>query len=393
MKNISIINVYLPQPQCKNAKYEETLNNLEALVKSCHMNGTVIVIGDVNAQLGEEGGQRGWGPTSVNGKTLLEFAQRNMMQIYDLLESTTGPRYTCYSHWGSVSYIDHCLVSGELSTYIKKCMIMEEDLRNTSDHLPLRMEISCLGNLNIITEQTTLSKVAWEKLTSDEMTNLYAIPLQLLLNEFIPQTEDEHIGTSDKTHDEIDNIITQLSNAMFKCADRLPKKQFKKHLRPYWNKELQAVSKEQKQLRYAWIMAGRPRAQNSEIYKKYKEAKRHFRKSFRLAEYTYQVEQQRNMVNNEEIDQKVFWAHVNKQRKSNKQGLPINPLKDDKGNLITEPDDLVEEWRDYFKELATPKMEPHFDKEFHVNIEQELHDMSISSEDAPNLFLDNPITL
>ena len=106
--------------------------------------GHLCVIGDFNAQLGKDAGQRAesteW---TKNGKLLYNMMQRCSLISVDLTSRGVGPKYT-FQRLGATgqSYIDHCLISMELMPYVLSCGVMEEDPSNFSDHLPVFIEIS-----------------------------------------------------------------------------------------------------------------------------------------------------------------------------------------------------------------------------------------------------------
>ena len=95
---LHVICVYLPQAVCSIASYKSELEALSKGVQECaSAGGHIIVIGDVNAHVGREGGLGGWGKTSKNGNMLCRFATMCNLDIVDLKCNTVGPKYSYIS--------------------------------------------------------------------------------------------------------------------------------------------------------------------------------------------------------------------------------------------------------------------------------------------------------
>ena len=65
---VFVICVYLPQRQCTIASFTETVDHLDGIIKSCQLEGAVLVMGDTNFHLGTEKGPRCWGNTTINAQ-------------------------------------------------------------------------------------------------------------------------------------------------------------------------------------------------------------------------------------------------------------------------------------------------------------------------------------
>ena len=152
-----IISVYLPPANSNIADFGVILDQLKEIVLSLREMGHLCVIGDFNAQLGKDAGQRAasteW---TKNGKLLYNMMQRCSLISADLTSTAVGPKYT-FQRLGATgqSYIDHCLISMELMPYVLSCGVMEEDPSNFSDHLPVFIKIS----KNICPPQTGKNKL------------------------------------------------------------------------------------------------------------------------------------------------------------------------------------------------------------------------------------------
>ena len=66
-------------------------------------------------------------------------------------------------------------------------------------------------------------------------------------------------------------------------SDTIPQVKPRRHLKPFWNKDLTHVSRMERTIRDEWLQAGKPRDVTCDITRKYKDAKR----AFRVASFLY----------------------------------------------------------------------------------------------------------
>ena len=164
----------------------------------------------------------------------------------------------------------------------------------------------------------------------------------------------------------------------------LPKSQFNEKLKPYWNSQLSQLSKRTKEAMWEWRSHGRPRGDHPSNVK-YKEAKREYRREKRLAEIEYQRACVKEIEENNELDQRAFWFLVNKSRGQKKSG--VCPIKNDDGILLTNEDDIREEWRQYFESLFTPKLTAKYDNTFEEHVHNRLTEFNTESYRRPDVVL------
>jgi hypothetical protein len=177
--------------------------------------GNVVLIGDVNAQFGREAGPRGWGKTSKNGKALIRLIRENHMVIADLESDTEGPKYSFVSNWGTISYLDHCMLSNDLIGRVAKVQVHEEQIENPSDHLPLTITVKSEAGYSEATTSSVSAKVAWDKCNSDEIRNNYTLPLnEVIQSDSVLQNIERLPLIAKSNNKHIDAAITALTKNM-----------------------------------------------------------------------------------------------------------------------------------------------------------------------------------
>jgi hypothetical protein len=159
-------------------------------------------------------------------------------------------------------------------------------------------------------------------------------------------------------------------------------------LKPYWNEGLTASRKHKKATRREWIKAGKPRG-NSDTFKRLKEAKHSFKVCQREAEKQYELNNMQEICKTQQIDQKYFWYLVNRYKR---KGNTTHPIKLENGNIISDSDDIRDQWKVYLEKLYTPQSREEYDEEFKVHVEHSLLDMACESYNNDDKCMNNPIS-
>ena len=180
-----ILCVYLPSSSHDIEKFNECLDYLWALFDSLSTKSFVIVIGDLNGDFGNASGDRGfYEPNNNRGLKLLDFANYFNLCPTNLLQICRGPLETFVSRCGRFkSTIDYILLPNCLSDSIVSCKTFEHVIDNTSDHLPITLEInySLYKNTALFSENLSetsfKNKIRWSNFSFEEITESYAVPI------------------------------------------------------------------------------------------------------------------------------------------------------------------------------------------------------------------------
>ena len=156
-----------------------------------------------------------------------------------------------------------------------------------------------------------------------------------------------------------------------KASGTLPRTQFKKHSKPYWNNELSILAVNNKKAWREWVIGGRPRGTHP-LFTKYKECKGIFRCAQKKAILAYEQENMDKETKTQEINVRYFWYLVNRTKKKK---VYDSPIKLSTGETITKADDIREAWGDYFKELYSLSEHSDFDNDNKKRVQDRLIDM------------------
>ena len=380
-----VIGVYLPYQGCKLASFVEELTILEELIINLNSTGTVMILGDINAHIGFRT-TRSWGISSYTGKIFDSCMNRNDMIIADLLPSTTGPNYT-FNRNDRYSYVDHCVISKRSIGLVLKTEIVDSAL-DVSDHLAVRI---CI-NVKLpkpARPLNTFHRVAWTKLSPENINNLYSLPLEFAIQNLLvsfdldPRMIRENTYVPGQNNDiDLNRFVQCLTEQMRNAASKLPTIQFNKSAKPFWNSDIKLLKQSAIKAHKSWVQAGRPREPDNLLFKNYKATKKLFQKSYDLAEIEYEVKEMDDFANNGELDQRYFWHFFNKVKRGFRG---ISPIKDETGNLITDVNEIRNEWNRYYAHLFSDDYEYKGDPQFYESICDELEFIRSIEANSPYL--------
>jgi len=374
-KSLFVICVYMPHQACKISTFENVINALGDLLARVQHQGEVVIIGDTNCHFGREIGNRGWGKTTKNAKTMIGMIEACNLILYDLDDAhCKGPTYTFNVDGVGSSYIDHCIISPMLTSSIVDCRVLEEHHLNMSDHLPIVITMNvCALEKNEVCNRDR-ENISWHKLSHDYITEKYTKPLSEKLEEVMNDINEKHL--------KIGNVAAILETAchdlvshMHNAAVALPRTEFKSNSKPYWNEELTELAIQNKRKWREWVVGGRPRDRDP-LFLEYKECKTKFRKAQKKAVLIYEQTNLDEITKSEEMNSRYFWYLVNKTKG---KGSNKCPIKLSTGEVITDEGDIREVWGQYFKNLYSTSEDENFDATQREHVRNELSCMSIES--------------
>ena len=344
-----IVGVYMPHASCIIADYKQVLSELDGVLIDMMSKGEVILIGDVNCHFSREIGPRGWGRTSPNGKLFINQLQQYNMVASDMGSNCTGPTYTFSSTRGS-SYIDHCFTSRHISDRLN-CEILEDTVNNVSDHLPIRAVLDISSSI-VIEPTLNPRQVSWRKASAEQINECYTSPLEEKFNSIITAYAISTFHTNPTDYkingDKVDEILNEVHLTLMSQSDKLPQRVYNKKLKPYWTNGLTLLNKDNKKAKQEWVNAGRPDNPLHPAKVKYKAAKNNFRREQRRIRLEYDTKCLEELSATQEVDQKYFWFLVNKTRKKQQR---VRPIQSDKGKILTDVNEIREDWNEYYKRL------------------------------------------
>ena len=382
-KSLFVIGVYLPHQTCTISSFQDEIRALSDLIARVQHQGEIVIIGDTNCHFGTEYGNRGWGKTTKNAKSLMNLVEACDLKLYDLDDAfCSGPNYSFHVERVGTSYIDHCIVSQMLMCNITECKVIDEDHLNMSDHLPIVLKVNTCrlqkGDVYI------KENIAWHKISSDQIKELYTKPLAERLDQLLYDIEDNCMQSNNMS-EIVEKGYNDLVSAIHETANVLPHTVFKSHCKPYWNENLTELSALNKRAWRNWVVSGRPRGDNL-LFLKYKECKGNFKHAQKKAIVEYEQDNLDQVTKCQEMNVRYFWYLVNKTKNKN---ISKCPIKLSSGETITSDADIRDSWGQYFAGLYSVSEDKHFDEGHRKDVRESLLAMTINSYSAEeNLLVD-----
>ena len=166
---IHVLSVYLPSKGNKYSDFGCYLDMLNEIYCLLEHSGPVIICGDFNADTRPKGPK---GKISDHGQLFKKLLDSHGLISLTDHEKCTGPQYTFHAENIGTSLIDHIVVKESYLQSIKSIKIIEDDLANTSYHLPIYVEIQCDWT-RLQTKDLGSPVLAWNKLSNEQIKELY----------------------------------------------------------------------------------------------------------------------------------------------------------------------------------------------------------------------------
>ena len=339
-KNIKVITAYGPNEDASKEEKEDFLNQLQLAVENVKPNQEVMILGDLNARVGNKGdanfnviGKEGEIAETENGEKLIEFCIRNKLKI-----ANTFFKHKDIHKWtrvaetrGERSIIDYIIVTNSLfySTHDVRVMRGAE------------IYFLVVAKMNILPKQkdkkskmSKRSKLMVEKL-KDTLTQLaYQNSIKAKLEQQTATESLEHLWLKYK------NALNESANEV--CGRKIIGGNKKRTA--WWSEEVKRKVKEKKD---AWkkYLASK-NLEDYEIYKvKRKAAKEEVRKSKQNEWEKFGEKLEKDFNDN----QKLFWGAMKRCRKGNSSSA--RHVKNSNGEMVKDEDEILDTWKEYFQNL------------------------------------------
>ena len=165
-------------------------------------------------------------------------------------------KYAEFGPRGWKSYIDHCFISGDHCHLATSCNVLHDDIHNVSDHLALSVKLKVI--LPIAIALAVRVQVAWHKVTSCEIEELYTKPLDGKCGSLIEQygIDPIVIMTGETAYENhlsinVETFLGKFVDQIRAVSGNLKHSKFSKHLKP-------------------WVKARRPRNNGDPMLIRYK---------------------------------------------------------------------------------------------------------------------------
>ena len=355
--------VYMPA-MCADEDLGASLDVLSEIVEGRDPGAELIVLGDFNGDIGGVRGYNTFRAPSPRGVLVSDFMERNDLVALNSLPLATGPIDT---HEGPLSSatLDYIMATSSLQGAVRECKVNDWHALNLSDHTSVGATIH-MGDIPISTVVDSKTRnICWNKLGPTDRKRLYEDVLEPSLRGILCG-----VRVMDVTPDNIDKSFEDLTRCVLEGSAKLPRSKYRKHLKPYWNSDLDKLKKDKVVAYREWVAGGRPREREDDLYCKYKLTKKLFSKKLRQLSKSYENEEIIKAVRLAECDRNSFWRLVKRAR--GKRGVDSLAIRNKDKKVVHEVEEVLHVWEEHFADLGTPKEDPRFDEAHFLRVEEQV---------------------
>lgn len=330
--DINIIQVYAPTTDHTEEELDEFYEMVEQAMRHCKPHEINLVMGDLNAKIGEgrEGevvGPFGLGRRNERGERLVEWCEEKGQVIANSLFRHHPRRlWTWKSPRGQYkNQIDYVTINKRFRNAVTQCKTYPgADCGRGCDHTPVIAEI----RVKLKSVRTTQRKEVreWSLLKREDIKTSFEIEVRNRYNELQDEGEEYEVEGKWKN---LQQVLLGAVEELVPCERRRAKQR-------WMTEEILNLMDERRSLK------GNPdryRELDIEVKRRCKERKEEW-----LKERCDEVEQLER-VNSKQMYEKV------REISGNKRPTKSSTIKDEQGNVLMELEEVLGRWKQYIKEL------------------------------------------
>ena len=284
----------------------------------------------------------------------------NLLSV-NTLPLCTGASTTFVSYSGEyTSLIDHILIRMEKVDLVLTCKVPDDDALNVSSHRPILMHFEIPHVEQTGFNMSPTNPVKWRGVKLEDIDQYRKRLDDLCLS----RTRNRY---NTYMENDIDALYCEIISMIKLSSERLPhRKEYNKHLKPYWDQTLKDLHKTMREKRKSWVSAGRPRDNSYIPYREYKDAKRVFRQYHRVCSENYIKSLNEEIDKAAGLDSRYFWNLVNKRRTKSSGNIGAEVRFN--GRVYRDSQQICDQWKQYFHQLHSSTESDNFDNVHYDNV-------------------------
>jgi len=346
---LALVQVYAPNTVPEYKPFlEEALVTLNGVAR----NESIVLMGDFNAHVGKDaeiwrGVIGGQGDVSFNeqGRLLLDFCASSGLSVMNTyFQHRPDHRYT-WSRPGAAatqrSIIDFFVVAENLRRSVMDVRVKRGAELSTDHYLvicKLRLARWCLPQRKV--QRQSATRICWEALAEDETRRKFADDIAARYSQTRP-------GLGDVEAEWLVFKLAILEAAEKSCGVKRVGSTSTRPRTAWWTDQVRTAVWEKKSSFRKWLARG-----DDDSRQLYVSKRDLAKKAVAEAKTKSWEEFGSHLEANHTSARKSFWQTIRRLRKG--CSPPVTAIRDAHGHLLTESQDILRRWKEYFSDLLNP---------------------------------------
>ena len=341
-EKVVIVGVYGPGMERSENEREAFWETLNEVLSGFGENERVIVLGDMNAKVGDrirEGilGKHGVPGVNENGERLLEVCTERRLIIGNTwFQKKLVHKFTREGENGQErSLIDYVLVDEKSKRFLEDVNVYRGAAGGMSDHYLVEAKVKMRGCSKRGSGEAVRKRVV--KVSEFEKSEVREAFRRLVMSEW-ERVKNTSISSVEEEWKLFKSMVLRCAASVcgYKSVGRKSKGS------AWWDEEVKELVKEKRRLFEVYISDRS--ARNREVYKR------------KNREVNGVIREKKNAVDERDGERmsryfrenkKLYWSEVNRKRKARDQ--MTMRVKDSEGNVLTEAKEVKQRWSEYFE--------------------------------------------
>ena len=340
-----VVGVYGPGMERAENERDAFWDSLNECLSGARENERVIVLGDMNAKVGDQEragvvGRHGVAGVNENGERLIEVCSERRMSVGNTwFEKRPFQKYTREGDNGlEKSLIDYVLVDERNKRFLEDVNVFRGAAGGISDHYLVEAKVRVRGNVRRERREVVCKKVIKVRELEKEQPRR---DFQLGMSNEWERVKGCRVRSVEEEWELFKNAV--LSEATRVCGHTNVGR--KKVGSVWWDEEVKEIVREKKKL-YENFIKDRTNMRNKDLYKR---KNREVKALIREKKNESDVREGERLSRDFRENKKLYWSRVNGTRKVREQ--MSMKVKDDEGMMLTEPQAVRGRWSEYFERL------------------------------------------
>ena len=348
-KALCLLQVYAPNATSEYQAFVDEVN--DALLRVSPTESTVLM-GDFNAHVGIDNetwkgviGRHGDASFNENGRYLLQLCCSNGLCIMNtFFQHRNVHKYTWYRpSMGQKSLIDFCIVSADLFSDVLDVRVKRGAELSTDHHLVVCSLRFPKPWSNRKSRQSAVTyRIKWEALEEDKVRKQFASSMSSKFRQLPDVSEDVEMEWSLFKSAIISSAAECCGQKRLRVAAGSEKRT------PWWNQDVKEAIRAKKDAFKALLQ----NRLSSDLQSRYSEARKAAILAVKQSKEKSWEEFGRRLDSDQRTANKVFWQTIRRLR--GKKSNTTASIKDSEGNILSNENDILARWREYFKDLLNP---------------------------------------